>query len=101
MKAKYILIFLCLCLLLSSCSRPRIDARDEESYLRTVQVMKESLSKAKREQLEEALTIIFEGERANVKKMGGTMGEFGTMLLLDEMTADDIISKANSYKKSN
>ena len=99
---KHINIFLfpiLFCILLAGCSQPRIDAKDTASYEASLKTMRESLSDAKREQLDAALDRIFTAERKRAKELGSTMGDYGIMLTLDEMTADEIIRKSNTENK--
>ena len=91
-------IFLCLlalgvvCLGLG-CSQPRIDAKDEASFKSSLENMRKSLSAEKRGELDAAIETIFADARKRAKEVGGSMGDYGIMLQLDEMSAGDIIGK--------
>ena len=102
MKMKHIYLFLfpiLLCILFAGCSQARIDAKDAASYEASLKTMRQSLSDAKRKQLDEALDKIFTEERKRAKELGSTMGDYGIMLTLDEMTADEIIRKSHTENK--
>ena len=61
--------------------------------------MRQTLSEKQQAELDQAIEKIFEYERKKAAEFGGTMGDSGIMPLLDNMTADEIISHAQNIGK--
>ena len=101
MRKRHLLLWLALgAMLLVGCSRPKINAKDENAYRSSLEKMRKSLNADRRQSLDEALEAIFADGRRRAKEVGDPMGELGIMLQLDEMTADDIIKKGSAIGKT-
>ena len=98
-RGLFLLLVFFLAGLPGGCSKVKINARNAETYQKSLQEMRQSLSVSKRSELDEAIEKIFNHERRRATEYGSGMGEAGIMLLLDELTADEIIAKAKSIKK--
>lgn len=81
------------------CSKARINAKDAETYRKTLQSMRQTLPAKKQEALDRAIEKIFQYERKRAAEYGSGMGDTGIMLLLDNLTADEIILRAQNIKK--
>ena len=94
-----ILLAICCAVVVCGCSKVRINAKNAETYRKTLQDMRKSLSAKQQISLDQAIEKIFEYERKKAVKYGNAMGDSGIMLLLDNMTADQIISHAKNIGK--
>ena len=86
-------------MLLSGCSRPKINAKDENAFRTSLEKMRKSLNADRRQSLDKAIENIFAEGRKRAREVGDPMGEHGIMLQLDEMTADEIIVKGSAAEK--
>ena len=93
------LLAICCSTVICGCSKPRINAKDAATYQKSLQDMRQTLSEKQQAELDQAIEKIFEYERKKAEKFGSTMGDTGIMLLLDNMTADEIIAHAQKLNK--
>ena len=86
-------------MVLCGCGKARIDARNAETYRKSLQEMRRTLSGRQQEALDQAVEKIFRHERRWAAEYGSADGDAGIMLLLDNLTADEIIAKAEKIKE--
>ena len=94
-----ILLAVCFSTVICGCSDVKINAQNAETYRKSLQDMRQTLSEKQQKALDQAIEKIFEHERKKAAKYGNPMGDSGIMLLLDDMTAEEIISYAKKMGK--